>query len=49
MEKEIREFILSLGVDDVGFASVVDYNSPKLYEITKFLPDAKSIIHEIMS
>lgn len=44
MEKEIREFILSLGVDDVGFASAADYNSPKSYEVTKFLPDAKSII-----
>jgi epoxyqueuosine reductase len=44
MEKEIREFILSLGVDDVEFANVDDYNSPKSYEITKFLPDAQSII-----
>lgn len=44
MEKEIREFILNLGVDDVGFASAVDYTSPTSYEITKFLPDAKSII-----
>ena len=44
MEKEIREFIFSIGVDDVGFANASDYNSPKSYEITKFLPDAKSII-----
>lgn len=44
MEKQIRAYILDLGVDDVGFASVQDYNSPKSYEITKFLPDAKSII-----
>ncbi|SDH98423.1 4Fe-4S binding protein [Desulfosporosinus hippei] len=44
MEKEIREFTLSIGVDDVGFANAFDYNSPKSYEITKFLPDAKSII-----
>lgn len=44
MEKEIREFILSIGVDDVGFANGFDYNSPKSYEITKFIPDAKSII-----
>ncbi len=44
MEKRIREYILSLGVDDVGFACVEDYLSPKSYEITKFVPDAKSII-----
>lgn len=44
MEKDIRKFILDLGVDDVGFARAADYNSPKSYELTKFLPDAKSII-----
>lgn len=44
MEREIREFALSLGVDDIGFAKAGDYHSPKSFEITKFLPDAKSII-----
>jgi epoxyqueuosine reductase QueG len=44
MDKEIRNYILDLGVDDVGFASVEDYDSPKSYEITKLLPEAKSII-----
>ncbi|AIF53468.1 4Fe-4S binding protein [Pelosinus sp. UFO1] len=44
MKEKIQEFILNLGVDDVGFASADDYNSPKSYEITKFRPDAKSII-----
>lgn len=44
MEKEIRDFILGLGVDDVGFAQAGDYNSPKSDELAKFLPDAKSII-----
>jgi epoxyqueuosine reductase len=44
LEKTIRDFIINLGVDDVGFANVADYKSPKSYEITKFLPDAKSII-----
>lgn len=44
MEKQIKEFILGLGVDDVGFARAEDYHSPKSYEITRFLPDAKSII-----
>lgn len=44
MEQEIREFILNLGIDDVGIAGAAEYQSPKSYEITKFLPDAKSII-----
>jgi epoxyqueuosine reductase len=44
MEKEIANYILALGVDDFGIASVQDYHSPKSYEISKFLPDAKSII-----
>ena len=44
MEKQIRDYIVNMGVDDIGFASVQDYKSPKSYEITKFLPDAKSII-----
>lgn len=44
MEQTIKEYILGLGVDDVGFAAVEDYQSPKSYDITKFLPDAKSII-----
>lgn len=44
MEEKIKDYILGLGVDDIGFASIEDYNSPKSYEITKFLPDAKSII-----
>lgn len=44
MEKTIREFAFQLGIDDVGFARSVDYKSPKSYEITSFLPDAKSII-----
>lgn len=44
MEKAIQEFVLNLGVDDVGFSSAAEYDSPKSYEITKFLPDAKSII-----
>jgi len=44
MEEQIKEYILDLGVDDVGFALTQDYKSPKSYEVTKFLPDAKSII-----
>jgi epoxyqueuosine reductase QueG len=44
LEKKIREFVLNLGVDDVGFASPTDYSNLNSYEITKFLSDAKSII-----
>jgi epoxyqueuosine reductase len=44
MNKAISEFILGLGVDDVGFARAADYDSPKSYEITKFLPGARSIV-----
>lgn len=44
MEHEIREFILSSGADDVGIARGADYQSPRSYELTKFVPDAESII-----
>lgn len=44
MHAEIRQHILRLGVDDVGFADAAAYDSPKSYAITKFMPDAKSII-----
>lgn len=44
MEKVIGEFVLQQGIDDVGFARAEDYQSPQSYAITKFLPDAKSII-----
>jgi epoxyqueuosine reductase QueG len=45
MRKEkIRNYILNLGVDDVGFAKVEDYHSPKSYPIESFLPGAKTII-----
>ncbi len=44
MEQAIRDFILDLGVDDVGFARAGDYNSPKSDPVAKFLPDAKAIV-----
>lgn len=44
MEKEIRDFILGQGVDDVGFARAGDYHSPKSDEVVKFLPGAKAIV-----
>jgi epoxyqueuosine reductase QueG len=44
MEEQIKEYILGLGVDDVGFAAIQEYQSPKSYEISKFLSNANSII-----
>lgn len=44
MKEKIKKFILDLGVDDVGFARVSDYDSPKSYPIESFLPGAKTII-----
>jgi len=43
-KEKIRKYILDLGVDDVGFAKVEDYHSPKSYAIETFLPGAKTII-----
>ncbi|SHN59041.1 4Fe-4S binding protein [Desulfitobacterium chlororespirans] len=44
MKEKIKKFILDLGVDDVGFAKVEDYHSPKSYPIASFLPEARTII-----
>lgn len=43
-EQEIRDFVLDLGVDDVGFADIHDYNSPKSDDIDTFMENGKSII-----
>lgn len=44
VKEKIRKFILDLGVDDVGFARVEDYRSPKSYPVETFLPGARTII-----
>lgn len=44
MKDEIRGYIKSLEVEDVGFASVKDYISPNSPKIESFFPKAKSII-----
>lgn len=44
IREQITKYILDLGVDDVGFAAVASYNSPKSYPIEHFLPSAKTII-----
>lgn len=44
MKSKIREFALSLGVDDVGFASTEDYKSPRTPDIKVLFPDVKSLV-----
>ena len=44
MKQSIREFALSLGVDDIGFASVAAYSSPRSPSIESISPDIKTII-----
>ena len=44
MKEEIRRFILGLGIDDVGFASVSDYRSLNSPPIEALFPGARSMI-----
>ena len=44
MEAEIREFILELGVDDVGFLAATEYQSKASPSIESLFPQAQSII-----
>ncbi|MGE5405745.1 MAG: epoxyqueuosine reductase, partial [Candidatus Saccharibacteria bacterium] len=44
MKEKIREYALGLGVDDVGFASVADYKSPRTKDIASMFPEAKSMV-----
>jgi epoxyqueuosine reductase QueG len=44
MKEGIRNFALSLGVDDVGFASVDDYSSPNSPAIDSLFPGVRSLI-----
>ncbi|EEG78856.1 epoxyqueuosine reductase [Dethiobacter alkaliphilus] len=44
MKDKIREFVLGMGVDDVGFAKISDYNSPRSPKIESIFPKAQSII-----
>jgi epoxyqueuosine reductase QueG len=44
MKDIIRNFVLNLGVDDVGFASVDDYESPRSPSIESLFPGARSMI-----
>ena len=44
MKNKIRKFVLEQGIDDVGFAAVLDYKSPQSPRIETLFPEAKSII-----
>jgi len=43
MKERLRSFALSLGVDDVGFASVHDYRSPLSPRLETLFPGVQSI------
>lgn len=43
-EKNIKDFILGLGVNDTGFAAADNYNSPRSPELKGIFPSVKSII-----
>lgn len=44
MKEKIKEFVLELGVDDVGVASVKDYKSPRSPNIQTIFPGTKSLV-----
>jgi len=44
MKEKIKEFVLSLGVDDVGVADIKDYQSPRSPDIQTIFPKAKSLV-----
>lgn len=41
MKKRIKEFALSLGVDDVGVAAAADYQSPRSPKLDSIFPGVK--------
>src|SRR5512136_2601816 len=44
MKDKIKDFVLGLGVDDVGFAAVTDYKSPRSPDLQTIFPGAKSLV-----
>lgn len=44
LKESIRKFVLGLGVEDVGFAAVRDYRSPKSPAIESLFPGATSMV-----
>jgi predicted short-subunit dehydrogenase-like oxidoreductase (DUF2520 family) len=49
VKEAIREFVLGLGADDVGFAAVKDYISPLSPPISTVMPEAKSLIRACLT
>jgi epoxyqueuosine reductase len=43
-KEKIKDFVLGLGVDDVGIAAVSSYNSPMSPKMESIFPEAKSMI-----
>ncbi len=44
MKEKIKKFVLDLGVEDVGFGAVSDYNSPLSPSVDSIFPKAKSLV-----
>ena len=44
LKEKIKNYAMSLGVDDFGFAAVADYQSPQSPKIETIFPEAKSIL-----
>jgi epoxyqueuosine reductase QueG len=44
MKDKIKDFVLGLGVDDVGIAAVKDYKSPRSPDLQTIFPGAKSLV-----
>jgi len=44
IKSKVKEHLLNLGVDDIGFANVADYSSPKSPPIQTLFPQAKSMV-----
>jgi len=44
MKDKIKDFVLGLGVDDVGIAAAKDYKSPRSPDLQGIFPGAKSLV-----
>ncbi|KAF0159405.1 MAG: 4Fe-4S ferredoxin [Syntrophaceae bacterium] len=44
LKEKIKNYAMTLGIDDFGFAAVADYQSPQGPKIETIFPEAKSIV-----
>jgi len=44
IKNRIKKYVMDLGVDDIGFANLVDYSSPQSPKIDTLFPEAKSMV-----